>query len=144
MLTHPMLQARSRRNDAVHEDSGGHGRTVRLLMRVLDPRQLGGAGKWGGVKDHRGAGGYKCAYHSPAVKSAPSRSNGLASWIHEPLRCVTCSRNRAILGGAASRGATIVVDMVFPHPPSGVVSQVSGCGKKPDISTALAGHVPML
>jgi hypothetical protein len=63
MLTHPLLQGRSRGNDAVHEDSGvADGQSdCRCGLWISD--SWAGAGKWAGVVDHPGAEGYKYAYH---------------------------------------------------------------------------------
>ena len=54
MLTHPLLQGRSRGNDAVHEDSGATDGQSGCTCGFWIPDSWAGAGKWGGVEDHRG------------------------------------------------------------------------------------------
>ena len=63
MLTRPLLQGRSRGNDALHADRGVADGQSGCKYGFWIPDSWAGAGKWAGVEDHRGAEGYKYAYH---------------------------------------------------------------------------------
>jgi len=71
MLTHPLLQRRSRANDAVHEDSGVTDRQLGCTCGFWISNSWLGAGTRGGLEDHRGAEGYKYAYHFYAGITVP-------------------------------------------------------------------------
>ena len=84
MLTHPLLQGRSRGNDALHADSVVADGQLHADSVVADgqsdckcgfwiPYSWAGAGKRGGVEDHRGAEGDKYAYH-PGQRVQPAHA----------------------------------------------------------------------
>jgi len=67
MLPHPLLQGRSRGNDAVHADGGVTDGQSGCTCGFWIQDSWAGTGKRGGIKDHRGAEGYKHAYHSLGI-----------------------------------------------------------------------------
>ena len=93
MLTHPLLQGRSRGNDAVHANSGVADGQSDCRCGFWIPDSWAGTGKRGGIKDHRGAEGYKYAYHLEAMGTPPQASDGpspgssaLTEKAPEPIR----------------------------------------------------------